>query len=94
MGIPFKPGASIGTGDMSSIATIPGWVSIACPLRYIAPEAVTSNSKRNNAEAIVMVVNFLAAILLCLIQKERWKERIIEKAERKSKREEDKAMTP
>lgn len=72
---------------MPSTAIIPGRVSIASPLSYLAPEAGTSNGKRNNAEAMVMSVNFLAAILLCLSQKELWKGKV-EKAEWKRWREE------
>ena len=87
LGIPFKPGALVGIDDMPSPAVIPGWVSIASPLRYLAPIVRTNNSKRNQAEVMVMPINLLAAILLCLSQSNKiWKEEIERKRRRERKR--------
>lgn len=64
LGIPFSPGASVGTGDTPSIGMIPAWVSIAPPLTYLAV-AGTSNSRRKN-EDMVISISLLVVILLCL----------------------------
>lgn len=70
MGIPFRPGASVGTGDMPSVAVKPGGVSVAPPLRYLAPVAGRSQSSRNKAKVMVISINLLTVILSFLSQKD------------------------
>lgn len=92
-GIPFNPGASVGTGDTPSIGIIPAWVLVALPLRYLALVAGTRNSRTNNEEVMVMMaINLLTAILLYLSQDNFEKERI-ETAKREQE-EENPLKTP
>lgn len=59
--ISFKPGASVGAGDMPSTGMIPSWVSFAPSLMYVALAAGTSSNKNNSEKVMMKSIEFLAA---------------------------------
>lgn len=69
---------------MPPTAVIPGWVSIASPLRYLTPMVETNSSGKIKAEVMVISINLLKTILLWLSQNNQlWKKAIEKNAESK-----------
>lgn len=67
---------------MPPTAVIPGWVSIASPLRYLTPMVETNSSGKIKAEVMVISINLLKTILLWLSQNNQLWKKAIEKIPR------------